>query len=117
MPIGQSLGSFWARAFSLTTSVAWERTARKAPKARLRWKRAWVGETASTPSTGVKKTRIGSLFFASRIRVKVKTTSLAVSGSPLWKTALSTRSKSHVRSFSCFHALASPGMNWPPGST
>ena len=57
--------------------------------------------------------RIGSLFFASRMRANVKATSFAVNGSPLWNVALSTRSKSHVLSSSCFHDFARPGTNWP----
>ena len=87
------------------------------PNGWLRWKRTWYWPTASTPSTGVKKTRMGSLFLASSRRVNVKTTSLAVKGSPLWKTALSTRSKSQVLSFSCFQDFARPGTNWPASST
>ena len=72
---------------------------------------------ASTPSTGVKKTRMGNLLLASSSRLKVNTTSFDVNGSPLWNTALSTRSKIQVLSPSCFQDLASPGWNPPLSST
>src|SRR5215475_14889988 len=110
-------GSLAWSAFSLTISVDCARVASSGPKGRFRWKRTWYGPTASTASTGVKKTRMGSLFFESRRRVKVKTTSFDVIGSSLWKTVLSTRSKSQLFSFSCFHDFARPGMNWPASST
>ena len=117
VPIGNSFGSFSASAFSLTISVACDSIANSGPNGRLRLKRTWCAPTASTPSTGEKNTRIGSLFLASSSRLKVKATSLAVNGSPLWKVALSTRSKTHVFSPSCFHDFASPGTNWPASST
>ena len=117
VPMGKSFGSFSARAFSLTTSVADASMANSGPNGRARWKRAWYCPTASTPSTGEKNTRIGSLFLVSRMRANVKATSLAVNGSPLWKVALSTRSKSQVLSLSCFQDFASPGTNWPASST
>jgi hypothetical protein len=65
----------------------------------------------------VKNTRIGSLFFASIRRVNVNTTSFDVIASPLWNTALSTRSKSHDFSLSIFQDFARPGMNSPLSST
>ncbi len=111
------MGSFSLSAFSFTISVACESIARNGPKGRLIWKRTWYGPLASTLSIGVKKTRIGSLFWGSSRRVNVKTTSFAVSSSPLWKTALGTRSKIQVFSLSCFHAFARPGTNWPASST
>ena len=117
MPIGKSLGSFSASAFSLTISVACDSIASSGPNGRLRLTRTWYAPTASTPSTGEKNTRIGSLFLASSSRLNVKATSFAVNGSPLWKVALSTRSKTQAFSPSCFHDFASPGTNWPLSST
>jgi hypothetical protein len=117
VPIGKSFGSFSASAFSLTISVACDSIAKSGPNGRLRLKRTWCEPIASTPSTGEKNTRIGSLFLASSSRLNVKATSLAVNGSPLWKTALSTRSKTQAFSPSAFQDLASPGTNWPPSST
>ena len=117
MPTGNSLGSFSFSAFSFTTSVACDSMASSGPNGLVRWKRTWCVPTASTASTGEKKMRMGSLFLASSSRVNVKTTSWAVSGSPLWKTALSTRSNSQALSFSCFQDFARPGTNCPDSST
>src|SRR5258708_12477700 len=111
--MGKSFGCLGASAFSLTISVACDSIAKRGPNGRLRVKRTWCEPIASTPSTGEKNTRIGSLFLASSSRLNVKATSLAVNGSPLWKTALSTRSKTHALSPSAFQHLATPPTNSP----
>ena len=80
-------------------------------------KRTWCGPTASTPSTGVKKMRMGSLFLAIEQAGEGEDDVLGGERLAVVEDGVVDQVEEPGPSFSCFQDFARPGTNWPASST
>jgi hypothetical protein len=106
VPTGMRAESPASIAFLLTIQPSLITLMRNGPNEYLRWKTTWVGLVTSTDSIESNSAADVAAVAGSRIRSKVYLTSSAVNFSPLWKVALSTRSKTQVVGSVCSHFVA-----------